>query len=155
MNKAQEMFDCSFTRPYAEDGYTLNDYVDRLLKDVSWNLWHRQEEMCYMITEKNPPMLKENAIDIMREVIRPKFSWIMNYIICRILIEYRMGNIDLGDEAEFYLREQFDDEEWKDLNEAINKHIWNEYSKNLGIEQAKEYFIRIGHPEYIKEEDIE
>jgi len=155
MNKAQEMFDCSFTRPYAEDGYTLNDYVDRLLRDVSWDLWHRQEEMCYMATEKNPPMLKENAIDIMREVIRPKFSWIMNYIICRILIEYRMSNIDLGDEAEFYLREEFDDEEWKDLNEAINKHIWNEYSKSLGIEKAKEYFIRIGRPEYIKEEDIE
>lgn len=155
MKKAQEIFDCIYTRPFAEDDYTFNEYIDRLLKEVSWKLLEYQEEICYMINEKNPPMLKDNAVSVMKEIIRPKFSWIIDYIICRILIEYRMGNVDLGENAEAYLREAFEDEEWDRLTEAINTYIWKDYSTSLGVEKAKEYFTRIGRPEYIKEDNIE
>lgn len=148
----QEVFDCIFTRPFAEDDFTLNEFVDDLIRRLSWKMFERQEEICYMINEKNPPMLKDNVIEFMRNVLNTEFGWVRNYIICRMLISYRLSNVDLGDEAEWYLREEFDDEDWAELNKAINTYIWKDYSKNLGVEKAKEYFLKIGHSEYIMED---
>ena len=148
----QEVFDCIFTRPFAEDDFTLNEFVDDLVRRLSWKMFEHQEEVCFNISEKNPPMLKENAITYMQNVLNTEFGWVRNYIICRMLISYRLSNVDLGDEAEWYLREEFDDEDWAKLNKAINTYIWEDYSKNLGVKKAKEYFLRIGHSEYIMED---
>lgn len=153
-NEMDNVFDCIYTRPYAEDDVTLNDEVDRMIRTLSWHMFEDQEKICYNITEKNPPMLKDNVIEYMREDINRQFSWIRNYIICKMLISYRLSNVDLGDEATFYLREGFDDEEWAKLNDAINHYIWDDYSGMMGEEKAIEYFTRINRPEFIfKEED--
>lgn len=147
-----DVFDCMFTRPYAEDDYLLNDYIDRIIHEVSWKMFEDQEEICHMISESNPPKLKANVIDYMRIIIRNKLSWVTSYIIGRILIGYRMGNIDLGDAGEEWLREQFTNEEYEKFEAAMRKYIYNDYAKYLGKEKANEYFNRIGRPEYIIEE---
>lgn len=151
-NEAQEMFDCIFTRPFAEDAVTLNEFVDDLIRHLSWRLFRHQNEICFNISEKNPPMLKENAITYMQNALNAELSWVRKYVICRMLIEYRIANIDLGEEAEWYLHEEFEDEEWEALNQAINRYIWNDYASVLGAESARAYFERIGKPEYIMED---
>ena len=150
--KAQEVFDCIYTRPFAEDDYTLNDFIKNALRNVSWGLFERQEEFCHMISECNPPKLKDNAIDVMREEIRKEFSWIVDYMINYLLISYRLGNVDLGDEGEWYLRAGFNAEEWDNFNKAINAYIWEDYVKYLGVEEAKKHFEKINRPEYIMED---
>lgn len=150
MNK---VFDCLYTRPYADDDVTLNDEIDRIVRVLSWHMFEDQEKICYNITEKNPPMLKDGVIEYMRQDINRQFSWIREYIICKTLISYRLSNVDLGDEATFYLKEGFSDEEWAELNDAINHYIWEDYSKNLGEEKAIEYFTRINRPEFIFKEE--
>ena len=70
-----------------------------------------------------------------------------------MLISYRMGNVDLGKEAEWYLREEFDDDDWKQFNNVMNKYVWDDYCKYLGPEKAKEYFKKINRPEFIMEDD--
>ena len=150
-NEMKDVFDCIFTRPFAEDDYPLNDFVDNLTHSLSWYMFKHQEEICYMISEKNPPMLKDNVIERMQNYLNTEFGWIRNYIICRMLISYRMANVDLGEEGEWYLREEFNDEEWDQLNDALNKYVWNDYCKYLGPDKAREHFEKINRPEFIQE----
>ena len=152
-SEMKDVFDCPYTRPYADDDVTLNTEIDRIIGTVSWHMFEDQSKFCYNITEKNPPMLKDNVVDYMRQQINREFGWIREYIICKLLISYRMSNVDLGDEATWYLQNGFDEESWKELNDAINHHIWEDYSKNLGKDKAIEYFTRINRPEYIFEEE--
>lgn len=153
-DKMVDVFDCIYTRPYADNEVTLNEEIDRVIRNLSWQMFEDQQKICYNITEKNPPMLKDNVIDYMREKINQEFAWIREYVICKMLISYRLSNIDLGDEATYYLKEAFDEEEWAELNEAINHYIWEDYSGMMGEEKAIEYFNRINRPEFIfKEED--
>jgi hypothetical protein len=150
--KMNDIYDCIYTRPYAEDDYSINDFVDNLARSLSWYMFEHQDEICYNISEKNPPMLKDNVIERMQNFLDTEFGWVRNYIICRMLISYRMNNVDLGNEAEWYLREEFDDDSWKELNEAINKHVWDDYCKYLGSEKTKAYFENINRPEFIPKE---
>lgn len=155
-NEMDQVFDCIYTRPYADNDVSLNEEINRIIGALSWKMFEDQQEICYNINEKNPPMLKDNVLEYMRKQINREFCWIRDYIICKMLISYRLSNVDLGDEATWYLREAFDDESWADLNDAINHHIWKDYSGMLGEEKAIEYFTRINRPEFIfKEEDGE
>ena len=146
------VFDCIFTRPYAEEDYSLNDYIDKLIHQLSWKMFESQEEICYNITEKNPPMLKDNVIEHMRNILNSELGFLRNYIICRMLISYRISNVDLGEEGTEYLREEFTEEEWSNLNQAINKYVWEDYVRSLGEEKAKKYFEKIGRPEFLPKE---
>lgn len=144
-----ETFDCIYTRPYANNEDLLNDFVEDVIRHVSWKMFENQEEICYMIIEKNPPMLKDNVIDYMRQVINSELSWVRDYIICRMLIAYRMSNVDLGEEGECYLKDALGDESWNEFNDAANQHVWNDYVKYLGKDKAKAYFEKINRPEFI------
>lgn len=148
-----QVYDCSYTRPFADDDALLNDFIDSLAHRLSWKMFEHQNEICFNISEKNPPMLKDNVIEFMRTAINNELGFVREYIICRMLISYRMSNVDLGDEAEWYLRESFDDETWAELNEALNKYVWDDYCKYLSPEKAKEYFMKINRPEFIMEGD--
>lgn len=157
ISEMKDVFDCIYTRPYAEDDALLNDEIDRIFGAVSWHMFEDQNQICYNISEKNPPMLKDNVIEHMRILINHELDWIRDYIICKMLISYRLGNVDLGDEATWYLKEAFSEDEWKELNDAINHYIWKDYSTGLGKDEAIKHFIRINRPEYIfvEEEDGE
>lgn len=144
-----EVFDCIYTRPYAGDDALLNDSVENIIRRVSWKMFENQEEICHMISEKNPPMLKDNVIDYMRQTINSELSWVRDYIICRILISYRMSNVDLGEEGERYLRDSLGEEVWDKFTDAANQHVWDDYVKYLGEDEAKLYFERINRPEFI------
>lgn len=152
--KENEVFDCIYTRPYADDDALLNDFVEDVIRQVSWKMFENQEEICYMISEKNPPMLKDNVIDYMRQVINSEFGWLRNYIVCRMLISYRMSNIDLGEEGEWYLRDSLGDESWNEFNDAANQHVWDDYVKYLGKDRAKTYFERINRSEFIPAQEF-
>lgn len=151
--KNDEVFDCMYTRPYAEEDALLNDFIDNLVRRLSGKMFTHQEEICYTITEKNPPMLKDNVIDYMRQAINNELGWVRDYVICRMLISYRLSNVDLGEEAEWYLRDSLGEEEWAKFEEAAKKFIWNDYAKFCGVKGAKDYFIRIDRTEYIPAEE--
>ena len=147
-----DVFDCIYTRPYAEDDYSINDFIDNLARSLSWYMFEHQDEICYNISEKNPPMLKDCVIERMQNFLDTEFGWVRNYIICRMLISYRMSNVDLGKEGEWYLREEFSDEEWADFNKTMNEYVWNDYCKFLGEEKTKAYFEKINRYEFIPDE---
>lgn len=151
-SEMKDVFDCIYTRPYADDDVSLNEEIDHIMGSLSWRMFEDQEKICYNISEKNPPMLKDNVINYMREQVNHEFAWIRDYIICKMLISYRLSNVDLGEEATWYLKEAFGDEDWAELNDAINHYIWEDYSGMMGKEKAIEYFTRINRPEYIFEE---
>lgn len=148
-----QVFDCIYTRPFAEDDALLNDFIDDLIRQLSWEMFKYQDEICYDISQKNPPMLKDNVIEHMQNALNVKMGFVRDYIISRMLISYRMSNVDLGSEGEWYLRESFDDESWTEFNESMNKYVWDDYCKYLGSEKAKEYFKKINRPEFIMEDD--
>jgi hypothetical protein len=148
-----EIFDCLDTRPFAEDDALLNDYIDRVMHYVSWDLFRHQEDVCHMISEKNPPMLKDNIIEYMSSVVNRELGWLRGYIMARILITYRLSNVDLGEEGEWWLRDRMGDESYFDFEKAARKFIYKDYAKFLGEEKADEYFRKIGREDYILKED--
>ena len=150
--KTGEIFDCIYTRSYAEDDYLFNDFIETLLCDLSWTMFEHQEDICYNISEKNPPMLKDNVIEYMENALNNKLGWIRDYVICHMLITYRLSNVDLGEEAEWNLRDSLGENMWKDFNEKAKEYIWADYAKYLGADKAAEYFKQIGRSEYIPEE---
>lgn len=148
-----EVFDCMYTRPYADDDALLNDFINDLIRHVSWKMFTHQEEFCHTIAERNPPMLKDNVIGFMRTVINNELGWVRDYVICRMLMSYRLSNVDLGEEAELYLQDSLGEEQWAEFEEAAKKFIWNDYAKFCGVKGAKEYFTRIDRTEYIPAEE--
>ena len=64
-----QIFDCIFTRPYADDDYSVNELIDDFTIRLSRKMFDCQEEICYMIDEKNPPMLKDNVIEFMQNYL--------------------------------------------------------------------------------------
>ena len=149
----EQVFDCIYTRPFAEDDVMLNAFIDDLIHQLSWEMYRHQDEICYDISQKNPPMLKDNVIEHMQNVLNVKMGFVREYIISRMLISYRMSNVDLGSEGEWYLRESFDDESWTEFNKSMNKYVWDDYCKYLGPEKAKEHFKKINRPEFIMEDN--
>ena len=148
--KVHEVYDHIFTRPYAEDDYLLNTFVEETMRRVSWKLLEHQEDILYMAseTETGIPMLKDNAIDGMRTCINGEFGWIRGYMITHLLMSYRLGNIDLGPEGEWWLREELGEEEYLEWESRARKAIYQEYAQNLGEEAADRYFEKIGRLNY-------
>lgn len=148
--KVHEVYDHILTRPYAEDDYLLNTFVDETMRRVSWKLFEHQEDVLYMAneTETGIPLLKDNAIEDMRDCVNEEFSWIRSYIITHLLMSYRLGNIDLGEEGDWWLREELGEKEYLEWESRARKAIYQDYAQNLGEEKADAYFEKIGRSHY-------
>lgn len=148
--KVHEVYDHIVTRPYAEDDYLLNTFIDETMRRVSWKLFEHQNDILYMAneTETGIPVLKDNALETMRDYISGEFSWIRSYIITHLLMSYRLGNIDLGLGGEWWLREELGEEEYLEWESRARKAIYQEYAQNLGEDKAAEYFKKIGRFHY-------
>lgn len=149
----EKIYDSIYTRPYAEEDELLNDYVDRILHNVTWKLFEDQQNICYMINEKNPPMLKDNFIEVATRHIENEFGWLREYLLIRLLIEYRLSNLDLGKENEEWLKDRLGEEEYEDFEKIAKEYIYKDYVKMLGQEEADLYFEKIGRLEEYKVED--
>lgn len=148
----EKIYDSIYTRPYAEEDELLNDYVDRILHNVTWKLFEDQQNICYMINEKNPPMLKDNFIEVATRHIENEFGWLREYLLIRLLIEYRLSNLDLGEENEEWLKDRLGEEEYEDFEKIAKEYIYKDYVKMLGQEEADLYFEKIGRLEEYKME---
>lgn len=148
----EKIYDSIYTRPYAEEDELLNDYVDRILHNVTWKLFEDQQNICYMINEKNPPMLKDNFIEVATRYIEHEFGWLREYLLIRLLIEYRLSNLDLGEENEEWLKDMLGEEEYEDFEKIAKEYIYKDYVKMLGQEEADLYFEKIGRLEEYKVE---
>lgn len=148
--KVHEVYDHILTRPYAEDDYLLNTFVEETMRRVSWKLFEHQEYVLYMAneTETGIPLLKDNAVENMRDCVNEEFGWIRSYIITHLLMSYRLGNIDLGEEGEWWLREELGEEEYLEWESRARRAIYQDYAQNLGEDKADEYFKKIGRFHY-------
>ena len=149
----EKIYDSIYTRPYAEEDELLNDYVDRILHNVTWKLFEDQQNICYMINEKNPPMLKDNFIEVATRYINHEFGWLREYLLIRLLIEYRLSNLDLGEKNEEWLKDMLGEEEYEDFEKIAKEYIYKDYVKMLGQEEADLYFEKIGRLEEYKVEN--
>ena len=135
-----------FESPYAEDTALLNDWIERIIKGVSAELFHHQHDVVYMAneTDNGIPKLKDEAIDVIRQTAYSELGWFIGYIINRILVAYAKSNIDLGDEGHWYIDEQFDPEDAADFWKEINEYIWSDYAKFLGEEKTAKLWEKWG-----------
>ena len=135
-----------FENPYADDCDLLNDWVEQIIKRVSWELFEHQHDVVYMANETDSgiPKLKEDAIDVMRQTINSELSWLRGYIISRILVAYAKDNIDLGDEGRWYIDDQFNPEDAANFWKEIDKYIWHDYVQFLGEERTAELWEQWG-----------
>ncbi len=129
-----------FENPYAENDELMNDWVETIIHRVSWELFDHQQDIIKMAheTENGIPVLKDEAIKVIGQVIISELGWLRSYILDRILVSYAKGNIDLGEEGRWYMNEQFDPEDAANFWKEIDKYIWQDYAKVLGEERTAE-----------------
>lgn len=143
-----------FESPYAEDTALLNDWIERIIRRVSAELFNHQHDVVYMAneTDNGIPKLKDEAINVIRQTTYSELGWFINYVINRILVAYAKNNIDLGDEGRWYIEDQFDPEDAADFWKEIDEYIWSDYAKFLGEEKTAELWEKWGKtPLNIKE----
>lgn len=135
-----------FETPYAENDDLMNDWVESILRRVSWELFERQHDIVKMAyeTENGIPVLKDEAIGIIDQVITSKLGWLRSYMIGRILVSYAKGNIDLGEEGHWYMDDQFEPEDAADFWKEIDEYIWRDYAEVLGEERTAELWKKWG-----------
>lgn len=135
-----------FEAPYAENDDLMNDWVETILHRVSWELFHHQHDIVKMAyeTENGIPVLKDEAIEIIDQVITSELGWLRSYMIGRILVSYAKENIDLGEEGRWYMNDQFDPEDAADFWKEIDEYIWQDYAKVLGNEKTAELWKKWG-----------
>lgn len=142
-----------FENSYAEDDELFNDWIERTLHHISWELFNKQDKVVYFASETNNgiPKLKEDALDVIRQTIISELGWLRSYMLDRILVAYAKGNIDLGEEGKWYLDNQFEPEDAADFWNEIYQYIWDDYSKMLGDAKTAELWKKWGYPA-LKEE---
>ena len=149
----EKIYDSIYTRPYSEEDELLNDYVDRIIYNVTFELFKDQRNICYMINEKNPPMLKDSFIEVATRHIENELGWLREYLLIRLLITYRLSNLDLGEENEEWLKDHLGEEEYEDFEKIAKEYIYKDYVEMLGQEGADLYFEKIGRLEEYKMEN--
>lgn len=139
--------------PYAEENELLNDWVDRLLGRVRWRMAAQQGNWVYMAGELGKaalPKFKPNARRVMRDTICEEMEWFIEYLIDRLVAEYRLDNIELDDDLIEDMRYEmggYEDEEDSTYNEweaEARNRIFKDYAENLGetrtLELAKDWW---------------
>lgn len=138
-----------YEQPYTDDEDKLNDFIEQTLHRVSWHLFEEQEKIVYMAneTENGIPKMKEGAIDKISQQIHSEFSWLVNYMINRILIAYMKSNIDPSDEVKYWFEDDLRDPEEDNIGQfwkEIDDYIWNDYAEVLGEKRVAELWKKWG-----------
>lgn len=131
--------------PYAEADALLNDWIDRVMKDIHWKTFENQEKWVYMsheLGEHRFPQFK--GIDEVYEQFNYAFadaiSWFKAYCLERWVKDIRLGNVDLGPDMEWDMRELLGDEYFEEWEAKAKEAIEEDYAETLGAERAKELF---------------
>lgn len=145
-----DILDNIFTRPFAEDNALLNDFVNDIVHRVSWKAFEHQENIVHMAyeMENGVPKMKDGGERYLRNLIRYELGHLVEYIYIKMLIQYRLGNLDLSADAQWDLDEEFA-EDAPVLEGAIRKAVYADYATHLGVDKANEYFKRIGREDWI------
>lgn len=132
-----------YLEDYSEDNETLNDWMDRTISHIKWNLFQYQHGWVYMSGELGEgafPKFKDNAIDYLYNVIDMELREVKDYILDRLIANYRLSNIDLDDNTIQMLKEDLGEANYKEWEEEARKRIYAEYEEHLGAEKTKELF---------------
>jgi hypothetical protein len=92
--------------------------------------------------------MKDDGERYLRNLIKFELGHLVEYIYIKMLIQYRLGNLDLNDGAQWDLNEEFG-EDAPELETAIRKAVYADYAKFLGVDKANAYFKRIGREDWI------
>lgn len=131
--------------PYAEEDFSLNEWIDTGMKQISWKLFENQEDWVYMsgeLGEGRFPQVKgyEPLAEAFTNAFDEYVGWLRSYMFERYLIDLRLGNVDLGEELEDYLRDIWDDEYYEEWEAEARKYIFDDYAQTLGPDKAADLF---------------
>lgn len=135
-----------YTQPYAGENELLNDWVEQCLAHAKWELFENQEDWVLMAGETGvgmPPKFKENARIAIRQACMNQFHYLADYMVDRIVTEYRLSNIDLDEDTIWQLQEDLPEDGYEEWEEECRKRIFAEYKQYLGYDKAIEYFKNI------------
>lgn len=132
-----------YLEDYSEDNETFNDWMDRTISHIKWDLFQHQHEWVYMSGELGEgafPKFKDNAVEYLYDVVNIELREVKSYIVDRLIASYRLSNIDLDNNTIEMLKEDLGEANYKDWEEEARKRIYAEYEEHLGVEKTKELF---------------
>ena len=138
---------------YADDDTSLNEWIEDLMQDMRWELFREQAKWLYMsgeLGEGRFPQIKDNYLEQFRYAFMDSVSILVEWMFTKLLMEYRLGNIDLGPEAEYTLKWELGDEEYEKWEQEAKEYIFNDYAENIGIDAASRIFSEAWGPEWDK-----
>ena len=152
-NMGKEFLDMML-QPYAEEDELLNTWIERLLVNVRWKLFEGQEKWLYMSGELGEgaiPKFKNNAREYMKDIIYGEFGWLVDYLIERLIAEYRLSNIELDDGTIADLKWDMSAEEYEEWELECKRRIFEDYKEILGEEKTIEHFNKLWGENWNKE----
>lgn len=135
-----------YEQPYADNNDKLNDFIEDVVHRVSWKLFENQDKVVHRIneTDNGIPKMREGALDYIHSTARNELSWIVHYIVNRILVAYLKGNITPSEEVEWWFEDEFSEEDAKQFWAEIDDYIWNDYAEHLGEARTAELWEQWG-----------
>lgn len=97
--------------PYFDEDTKANDWVDKFMRHVRWNLFRNQEEWVYMAGERGKrrnPMTRYNAYEYINETINAEMKNLVHYLTMELLREYHDDDIDFDCETAQYYNDYFE-----------------------------------------------
>ena len=128
-----------YTQPYAGDNELLNDWVEQCLAHAKWELFENQENWLHMANEIMPPKFKENARTAIRQACMNQFCYLADYMVDRIVTEYRLSNIDLDEDTIWNMELDLPEGGYDEWEQQCRERIFKEYEEHLGHDKAVEY----------------
>lgn len=132
--------------PYAEDDALLNSWVEAQLSQIKVNLFRKQTDWLYLngeLGEGCVPKFRLCGRDYIREACYRNLGWLVDYMVNRLVAEYRLSNIDLDEETILDLQWEMGKEEYEEWELECKRRIFKEYCKMMGEDEAKAYFEKL------------
>ena len=142
-----ENFNLPF-EPYAEDEYTLNDYANDCMVRINYEMFKNQEDYVYMsgeLGEGRFPQFRyyEDVYGFFKEAFDNYVGWLFIYLFNRIILETHLyGNVDLGGDITYYMKEEFGEEWFEEWEKEAKRRIFDQYKEVIGEKDATKLFSK-------------
>lgn len=83
---------------YFDDDTNANDWLNEIMPHIMFKLFRDQENYLFMAGELGKgrwPMLKENAVEYIEDIINREFDWLIESIAMAIIRKYHEDDIDM------------------------------------------------------------
>ena len=118
---------------YFEDDTLAAEWVNRVVHNIAWRMFNRQQEWIYMSgeLESGKPCIADNYFNVIREEVNRELALLKDSIVFGLLEAYISEDIDVTVDVAEILND------WNGVDYDPDDVEWNEGHRVIGITPVK------------------